>query len=56
MAIEIREIIIKTEIQNTNPNSKSKIGKDDLNTLKKRVLEECKRLIFEHVKRKTYHR
>jgi hypothetical protein len=56
MPVEIREIIIKTQIVvggNTHPD---KTRERDLNVLRKKLLEECKILISNSVKRKNYKR
>ncbi|WP_165396028.1 DUF5908 family protein [Flavobacterium sp. J27] len=56
MPIEIRELIIKTEIA-----SKSKMEEDipkeiEMNAFKKQVLDECKRMIAEKTKKNNYKR
>ena len=56
MPIEIRELIIKTEIVSTNTKH-SAVAKDrELSILRKQLLEECKRLIAEKNQENTYKR
>ena len=50
MPIEIRELIIKTEIASANSHSTA-VQEQDLSLLKKQLLEECKRIIVENTKR-----
>ncbi|WP_316821912.1 DUF5908 family protein [Pedobacter gandavensis] len=56
MAIEIRELIIKTEISVRDRNYESGINEEELRQLKKQVLEECKRFIAERTKKTSYKR
>jgi hypothetical protein len=56
MPIEIRELIIKTEISSTAKNVGSEIGTKELETLKTQLLEECKRIITANTKKNTYKR
>jgi hypothetical protein len=56
MPVEIRELIIKTEISATGRNDPHGIKIKDLNALKKQLLNECKRLIAEHSKKNEYKR
>ena len=49
MPIEIREIIIRTEI-NSGYRAEKPIKQADLFTFKKQLLEECKRLIIQKSK------
>jgi hypothetical protein len=56
MPVEIRELIIKTEISVGDRNYSSGIKEDDFQSLKKQVLEECKKIITERTKKSTYKR
>jgi hypothetical protein len=56
MPIEIRELIIKTQILTTDRNAPAGIKEKDLNLLKKQVLEECKRIISGSAERNSYKR
>ena len=56
MAIEIREIVIKTEIRTSSSRNKTKMVKGDLDQIKRELLDECKRIIFESTKKKIYKR
>lgn len=56
MPIEIREITIKTQIVSGGSNSPNYIKERDFNAFRKRILEECRILISNGVKRKNYKR
>ncbi|WP_264537870.1 DUF5908 family protein [Flavobacterium sp. N1736] len=56
MPIEIRELIIKTEIVTTNTKNSSVVKEKELSLLRKQVLEECKRLIAEKNQINSYKR
>ncbi len=56
MPVEIREIIIKTEIFTTDRNYSAGIKEEDLHSLKKLLLEECKRIITERTNKNSYKR
>ena len=45
MPIEIREIIIKTEITTGERRNQDVINEKDLDLLRKKILDECKELI-----------
>lgn len=52
MAIEIRELIIKTEIFSKNETSNSsEITNKDLAVLKIQLLQECRKIIADKTKR-----
>ena len=53
MPIEIRELVIKTEIKSIHENSGSKRNAHDMSKLKNEVLEICKRMISETKKEKS---
>lgn len=54
MPIEIRELIIKTEIRTTIDSNESKpLCEDDISALKLALLESCKRMISDQ-NRKTH--
>lgn len=53
MPVEIRELIIKTEISTGDRNSLSGIKEEDFRALKKQVLEECKKIIAEGIKKRS---
>ena len=55
MPVEIRELIIKTSISAGN-NASAKVMEKDLNTLKKQLLEECKKIILENTRKDSYNR
>lgn len=56
MPIEIRELIIKTEIFSGTKHSPSSIKEEDIVFFKKQLLEECKRMISEKTKKHNYKR
>ena len=56
MPIEIREIIIKTEISATDRQNGTAIKESELIALKKQLFEECKRIIQENGKKHSYKR
>ncbi|MEO6176904.1 MAG: DUF5908 family protein [Flavobacterium circumlabens] len=56
MPIEIRELIIKTEIVSSNAKHSSVAKEKELSLFKKQVLEECKRLIAEKNQVNSYKR
>ncbi|WP_157262333.1 DUF5908 family protein [Pedobacter sp. PACM 27299] len=56
MAIEIRELIIKTEISVGDRNYLSGIKEEDLRQLKKQIMEECRKIIAERTKKTSYKR
>jgi len=45
MPVEIREIIIRTEILSTARHKTSDVGNKELKAWKKQLLEECRRMI-----------
>jgi hypothetical protein len=56
MPIEIRELIIKTEVSTTNRNNMAGINEQELDVLKKQLLDECKRIISGSVKKNNQKR
>jgi Family of unknown function (DUF5908) len=56
MPIEIRELIIRTEISSRDKTDDTPIKEAEMYLLKKQLLEECKRLIAEKTKRTLYKR
>lgn len=56
MPIEIRELIIKTEISSRNKVNDVSIKETEFYHLKKQLLEECKRMITEKTKKNSYKR
>jgi len=55
MPIEIREIIIKTDISTSNKNLVKEIKEKEVAAMKKQILDECKRMIAMNTK-KTGHK
>ncbi len=41
MPVEIREIVIKTEVKSIADNTENKMSKQDINALKARIVREC---------------
>lgn len=56
MPIEIRELIIKTEITNGEPLQQAVPGNDDIEHLKKQMMEACKRIVNEQMREKSSRR
>ena len=56
MPVEIRELIIKTAISAAGSSASAKVMEKDLNTLKKQLLEECKKIILENTRKDSYNR
>ncbi|WP_366125125.1 DUF5908 family protein [uncultured Winogradskyella sp.] len=56
MPIEIRELIIKTEVNTNDKYNQNGISKDDITNLKRQLLEECKRIITKSKRRNNYKR
>jgi hypothetical protein len=56
MPIEIRELVIKTEISTGNGSSAKGVKEKELALFKKQMLEECKRLIADQAKKNTFKR
>lgn len=56
MPIEIRELVIKTEIKTVHENLNAKRTAYDTSKLKNEVLEACQRMISEAQKREKYNR
>ncbi|WP_430410644.1 DUF5908 family protein [Kordia sp.] len=56
MPIEIRELVIKTEIQSVTRSATASHQKQDLSQLKNELLETCKRMISESHKKEKYKR
>jgi len=56
MPIEIREIIIKTEVRQGVPNNNLLTQKEDLNKLRNQLLQECKKMIKSNLKKNSNRR
>ncbi len=56
MPIEIRELIIKTEVRTTNSNTQNTLKSEDLSNLKGQLLEACKQMFAKENKRASYKR
>ncbi|VXB08373.1 conserved hypothetical protein [Flavobacterium sp. 9AF] len=56
MPIEIRELIIKTEITSSNKIREDIPKENEINLLKKQLLDECRRMITEKTKKSNYKR
>ena len=55
MPVEIRELIIKTEIR-TEAEKTSSLNTNDFTALREEVLEMCKRILSEKIKKTNYRR
>jgi len=56
MPIEIRELIIKTEIKTVDVRPQQTLSAIDIKRLKMEVMEECKKLIASNSKKINYKR
>lgn len=45
MPVEIRELVIRTEIQTSPPTANAGLEKNELRQWKRQILEECRQLI-----------
>ncbi|CAM1356304.1 DUF5908 family protein [Tenacibaculum halocynthiae] len=55
MPVEIRELIIKTEIK-TEVDKRSSLNDNEVYLLKEELVEMCKRMLSEEIKRTSYRR
>lgn len=56
MPVEIREIVIKTVIRSTDAPGNAERSEVETNALKQELLDACKRMINQNVKRVSYKR
>ena len=56
MPVEIRELIIKTEVVSNSHNRQSEPGSMELARFKKQVLAECQRMVLAKLKREAFNR
>ena len=56
MAVEIRELVIRTHIQTREQSRVNRPTEENLNAMKKQILDECKRMIHMGTHRPTYKR
>jgi hypothetical protein len=56
MPIEIRELIIRTEISTAGKASQSEMNEKDLSVMKEKLLDECKKIIAANMKKDRYKR
>jgi len=56
MPVEIRELIIRTEISVSGKSSQPGTRDKELNLIRRRLLEECKRMIAANLKKDNYKR
>lgn len=56
MAVEIRELIIKTEVRTSNKDESHNMAVDDINVMKKQLIQEFKRMLVNTTSRQTYKR
>jgi|TARA_B110000977_G_scaffold199338_1_gene286420 hypothetical protein len=56
MPIEIREIVIKTEVRFNSENQKSNEYKEDFEELRAQLISECKRMLKDQSVRKKERR
>jgi hypothetical protein len=51
MPVEIRELVIKTEVRTANHHAQNSMRSEDISHLKSEMLDVCKRMILEGSKR-----
>jgi hypothetical protein len=56
MPVEIRELIIRTEISVGDKNARPGARDKELALLRRKLLEECKRMIAANLKKDSYKR
>ena len=56
MPVEIRELVIRTEISSANRSRPVAASEKELAALKMQLLEECKRMILLNAKKNRYDR
>ena len=56
MPIEIRELVIKTEIKSAMQSASASHQRQDMSRLRNELLETCKRMISESHKKEKYKR
>jgi len=56
MAIEIRELVIKTEIHSGKTAQSNGLNAKEVDQLRNQLLEECKRMLYSSEKRKQHNR
>ncbi len=56
MPIEIREIVIKTEIRTSQSKERHERPFETKERIRKLIIEECKRILFQHKKRSIHRR
>ena len=56
MPIEIRELIIRTEISARTRNGQVQTDEKDLNAMKEKLLDDCKKIISQTLKKDRYNR
>lgn len=56
MPIEIRELVIRTEVSAVDHTNQNSIETEDLQALKSDILAICKRMIIEQTKKSNFKR
>lgn len=56
MPVEIRELIIRTEISVSGKSNQPGARDKELNLMRRKLLEECKRMIAANLKKDSYKR
>ena len=56
MPVEIRELIIKTEVMSAEQQQHTSIGQKELAEMKTHILKTCKRMILEQTKKTSFKR
>ena len=56
MPIEMRELIIKTEIKSQSTRPTASLGTQDLKALRQQIIEECLRIFKDKAQRDSFNR
>ncbi len=56
MPIEIRELIIRTEISAAGKINQAEVNERDFSAMKEKLLDECKKIIAANMKKDRYKR
>ncbi len=56
MPVEIRELVIKTEIHSAPKEQQGSLGQQELKAIRQQVMMECQRLLKSQLKNNSYNR
>ncbi|WP_296382172.1 DUF5908 family protein [Winogradskyella sp.] len=52
MPVEIREVVIKTELESQNNEDSKIVNHEDLNQMRNQIMEECRKIIKKEIQKK----